>query len=260
MSKVDWQKIAVPLVEELVGVVSLLIPEPKVEEVKVLTDVEVSEVNTERLVLIKRLLNEVKESAKCPICLKQVEKTEEDLDLLDKQILSQERVARIREDLKQLLSKVKEDVAGEELSPLVESSARVQIPVETKKVEGEVVKGTACIPCASDHFSTVAGLISDEAVRMARRTGIKDEEVIHRVLRASDQLNALEREDLSVEKIAQLPPKEKELALFAQKKASEIRHELNNIKSVEDLEQVALDIRNVRDKIGAEYFKSRLEK
>jgi len=255
MSKVDWQKIVLPFVEEAIGIATLLIPEPKVEEVKFLTDVEEAEVNSERLVLIKSLLKEVKESAKCPICLKQVEKTEEDLDLLDKQITSQERVARIREDLKQLLSKVKE--TGEEFPFLVESSA---LPAETKKVEGEVVKGTACIPCASDHFSTVAGLISDEAVRMARRSGVQDEEVVRRILRASDQLNAMEREDLSVEKIAQLPPKEKELAVFAQNKAAEIRHELNNLKSVEDLEKVAVDIRNVRDTIGKEYFKSRLEK
>jgi hypothetical protein len=127
-----------------------------------------------------------------------------------------------------------------------------------KNVLQSVSEGTACVPCVSDHFSTCAGLISDEAVRMARRHGIEYQEVIQRVLACSDQLNAMERDDLAVDKIQGLPEWEKELAIYAQNKGAEIRHLLNNISSVEDLERAAIEIKQARNYIGSEWHKRRL--
>jgi len=254
MGKVDYHRIIVPVVEEAIGLASLLIPEPKVEDVKILTDVEVSEVNVERVKLIRKLLDEVKKDTACPSCIDHLKKAEQEVVWLEKQIPSYERVARLRESLRRLLSEVKEEFVEKEPLPVVEPQMRAE------QKETEVVKGVACIPCASDHFSTVAGLISDEAIRMARRSGVQDEEVVRRILRASDQLNAMEREDLSVEKIAKLPPWEKELAVLAQTESAKIRHKLNEVKSVTDLEAVATDVLAAREKIGSEYFKRKLEK
>jgi len=253
--KVDYHKIVVPFVEEAIGLATLLIPEPKVEDVHVLSDVEASELNTERIRLIKKLLGEVKRDTSCPGCITHVSKAEEEVEWLEKTAPSYERVARLKEGLRQLLTEAKG------LPTLTEAEPAVSMEkTPSMQQESEVSKGVACIPCASDHFSTVAGLISDEAVRMARRSGIQDQEVVRRILRASDQLNAMEREDLSVEKIAKLPAWEKELAVLAQSESAKIRHKLNEVKSVEDLEAVAAEVVAAREKIGQEYFKRKLEK
>lgn len=136
-----------------------------------------------------------------------------------------------------------------------------QPPEVTKTGEGKassVEAGVACVPCCNDHFSVCSGLISDEAIRMARRTGMQNDEIIGRINHCEDQLNAMEREDLSVEKIASLPGWEKEIAIYAQNQGAAIRHKLEGVTSVDDLEDVALQIKEARIKIGKDYFKGRL--
>ena len=111
----------------------------------------------------------------------------------------------------------------------------------------------ACIPCAIGHFSTCSGLVSDEAVRFARRHGIHHDEVIDRLCACDAQLNAMERRDLAVEKIANLEPWQKELAIYAQNQSADIRHKLNNISTAEDLEAVSLQINEVHRHIAREW-------
>jgi len=94
-------------------------------------------------------------------------------------------------------------------------------------------------------------------MRMVRRKGINDE-IVRRILRCSDQLNAMEREDLSVEKMAYLPDWERQIAIYAQNEGAKVRHKLDSIKSADDLEDVALQIKTARDKIGMEWHKGRL--
>lgn len=118
-------------------------------------------------------------------------------------------------------------------------------------------EGTACIPCVNGHFSVCSGLISDEAIRMARRHGIGDEE-ISRINKCLDQLNAMEREDLAVDKLDKLPQWEKDLAIYAQSESASIRHSLETLTSVDDLETVALKIKSTRMKIGQVFFKEKL--
>lgn len=135
-------------------------------------------------------------------------------------------------------------------------------PVVATEVVSEKVstqEGTACIPCVNGHFSVCSGLISDEALRMARRHGIGDEE-ISRINKCLDQLNALEREDLAVDKLSKLPQWEKELAIYAQVESASIRHDLETLTSVDDLEKVALKIKTTRMKIGATFFKEKLKR
>jgi hypothetical protein len=95
---------------------------------------------------------------------------------------------------------------------------------------------------------------------MAHRNGLDDPEVQRRIMACSDQLNAMEREDLRVENLARLSPEEKKIALYAQNKSAEIRHQLNSLRSVEDLENVALNIKQARYKVGSGYLKLRLKK
>jgi len=136
----------------------------------------------------------------------------------------------------------------------------VQVIRETSGIqntESENVEGTACIPCVNGHFSTCSGLISDEALRMARRHGVGDEE-ISRINKCLDQLNAMEREDLAADKIKELPQWERDLAIYAQNEGADIRHKLENIKSVDDLEVAALQIKSARMKIGQDFFRGKL--
>jgi len=131
-------------------------------------------------------------------------------------------------------------------------------PPETSQGTAEKAEeGTACLPCINSHFSVCSGLISDEALRMARRHGIGDEE-IRRINKCLDQLNAMEREDLAIEKIKDLPPWEKEIAIYAQNESADIRHGLETLTSVDDLEKVAIRIKDSRIRIGSRWFKGKL--
>jgi len=151
-------------------------------------------------------------------------------------------------------------VAGEmPIESANSEKATVQERREHPTDSQSISKGTACIPCVNDHLSTCAGLVSDESVRMARRNGVDDDEVVRRILHCSDQLNAMEREDLSVEKIVALPDWEKEIAIYAQNQTADIRHKLNNINTADDLESVAILIVESRDKIGKEWMKGRIK-
>jgi len=133
-------------------------------------------------------------------------------------------------------------------------------PPQEATPQNSSLRGTACVTCSINHLSACAGLLSDEAIRFARREGVTSEEVIRRISRCQDQLNAMEREDLAVEKVAQLPDWEKKLAIEAQNKSAEIRHKLENISSIEDLENVALEIKTVRDELGKKWFKTLVQK
>ena len=155
------------------------------------------------------------------------------------------------------------DTALQKLSELesVEAKEPSAPTTETKPDEPfhEHQKGKACIPCAINHFSTCAGLISDEAIRMAKRGRISKEEIIRRISRCQDQLNAMEREDLAVEKLQALEPWEREIAIYTQTESAKIRHELEGLSSTDDLEPIALRIREIREKIGKDYFTQRLK-
>ena len=134
-----------------------------------------------------------------------------------------------------------------------------QEPASPPTLKSETVEsGKACIPCCIDHFSTCSGLLSDEAIRFARRHGIANNETIQRISACIDQLNAMERGDLAVEKIADLPDWEKDLAIHSQNQGADIRHKLTNISDIEDLEKVSVQIKNIRQKIGKEWYKRRL--
>ena len=109
---------------------------------------------------------------------------------------------------------------------------------EIEESEEKEVRGTACLACSKHHFSTVSAALN-EAVRFARSEGIKNREVIRRIGIAIDELNILERIDLATDKITKLPENEREVAEWALKKARDIRHAIDAIKTPKDLEEAA---------------------
>jgi hypothetical protein len=119
----------------------------------------------------------------------------------------------------------------------------------------DVQKG--CLPCAIGHFGTCSGLM-EEALRFGRKDGINSDEVISRINICLDQLNAMERVDLRPEMIVNLPDWEKELVHKTLNVSRDTRHALENISSLDELENVSGNIQAARQEIGKAWFKKRL--
>ncbi len=119
----------------------------------------------------------------------------------------------------------------------------------TSKIE----KGTACLACSKDHFSTASGALS-EALRFARKEGINHPEVQDRLGIASDELNIMERIDLSPQKMITLDGHERKIALEALNESRDLRHKILSVKSPEGLEQVAAEAAKIRTKFMKNVF------
>jgi len=115
---------------------------------------------------------------------------------------------------------------------------------------------TACIPCCLGHFSTSSGLLN-ECVRF-KDDGITSNEVLDRVAKVLAEQNALERVDLTPEMIAQSPEWEREMAERALKQSRSLRHKLENLQSMADIEQAAAETAAFYRKLNREWFQKRL--
>ena len=103
-------------------------------------------------------------------------------------------------------------------------------------------KSTACIPCSKAHISAISGALN-ESIRFAKEGGIQHPEVIDRIGIATDELAACERIDLAPYKIAE----EREFADWIVSKTRDLRHSLDNISNVGDLENTATEAADFRD-------------
>lgn len=99
---------------------------------------------------------------------------------------------------------------------------------------------TACISCSRGHLIAAAGALS-EALRFARDDGIAHPEVQKRIALAEQEIVMNERIDLAPESIAQSPPEEQEIGRELLPKLRQLRQELGQITSVEQLEKLAAD-------------------
>jgi len=150
--------------------------------------------------------------------------------------------------------------------PAVEEPTISEPLIEERKVsEPKLEEGKAtsveagCVPCAIGHMGTCSGLLN-EGMRFAKKEGIQSSEVIDRINICLDELNAMERVDLRPEMIAELPDWEKELANKALSESRTMRHNLESISSVTDLEKTAARTQTARQDIGRQWFKERLAK
>lgn len=111
----------------------------------------------------------------------------------------------------------------------------------------KIIGGTACLPCSRDHFTTTSAILK-EAVNFAKRPnhGLRHDEVVNRIDFALEQLLAMERWDLSPDYTHNLTGKEKELADWALNNSAELRHQITNVKSIEDLENVAVKASEIK--------------
>jgi len=130
-----------------------------------------------------------------------------------------------------------------------------ELPVKTEKKPDDIA--TACVPCAMGHYGTCSGLLN-EAMRFAKKDGVDSSEVIDRMNMCMDELNAMERVDLRPERIADLSKWEKELANKVLTDSRSIRHSLESLDNIADLERLAASTQTTRNDIGREWFKRRL--
>lgn len=122
--------------------------------------------------------------------------------------------------------------------------------------EKEMSVASACVPCAIGHFSTSARLL-DEAVRF-KKDGLTSPQVLDDIAAVLGEQNALERIDLTPDKILTLPAWEREMADLALERSRELRHSLENIQSMEELESLAANTEEFYKKLNREWLSKRL--
>lgn len=116
---------------------------------------------------------------------------------------------------------------------------------------------SACVPCAIGHFSTSARLLN-EAVRF-KADGLASPQVLDDIAGALGEQNALERIDLTPEKIRKLPDWEQEMAQEALDKSRELRHSLETVKNMDDLTELAADTEEFYRYLNREWQSKRIE-
>ncbi|MBU2009440.1 MAG: hypothetical protein KJ624_06375 [Chloroflexi bacterium] len=136
-----------------------------------------------------------------------------------------------------VLRSSKKAAAPEPSSPVKEEEART--PATTAPPSAtSATRGTGCRPCTSDHFSTCAGALA-EALRFARAAGMEDAQVQDRLALCVEELNIWERVDAAPDKLPTLAAPEREFVRRWLPKGRDLRHHLNEIETLENLEATA---------------------
>lgn len=150
-----------------------------------------------------------------------------------------------------------ERIYGEDKSVDITPELKEEIIEKLKDIDTATIDiATACLPCTGSHLHACVGLLN-EAVRFARKDGI-NLEVIKRIDNCLGEIVAAERIDLTPEAIVNLPAKEKEIANEAAIRLREIRHGLENISGLDELEQIAALAQEIQHKVTYQWFQSKL--
>jgi hypothetical protein len=123
--------------------------------------------------------------------------------------------------------------------------------------ETEDVK-SACLPCAVGHFSASSALLN-EAMRF-KKDGLANPQVLDDIAAALGEQNALERIDLTPAKIELLPDWEKEMANIALERSRELRHSLETVQNMDELEKLAAATEEFYKQLNRDWTMKRLEK
>lgn len=114
---------------------------------------------------------------------------------------------------------------------------------------------TACVPCALGHFAGAARLLN-EAFRF-RDEGIESNQILDDIAGAIGELNAMERVDLTPERLQKTPGWERALAEQALRESRKFRHRLEGIGSIEEIEKAAADGETCYKKINRQWYRGR---
>jgi len=160
-----------------------------------------------------------------------------------------------RDDVKSLekfAATMKAPVAENKAPPEHKTTPTTQDP-ETVPQQEDIA--TACVPCGVGHFAGAAKLLN-EAFRF-RDDGITSNQVLDDIAGAIGELNAMERVDLTPEKLQNTSSWERPIADEALRESRKLRHRLESISSMEEIEKAAADTESYYKKLYRQWFKQR---
>lgn len=169
---------------------------------------------------------------------------------------TEKRLERIDKTLESLPAESQELTTSPSTSP--ESQNKPPIsgnPMVYTSVSTQEEIATACVPCALGHFSRSAGALN-EAMRF-RNEGITSNEILDRIACVLEEQNTLERFDLTSEKLQRTPEWEREIAEEALQQSRKLRHRLEGIQSIDELEQAAADTASYYKKMNRDWYRGR---
>jgi len=114
---------------------------------------------------------------------------------------------------------------------------------------------TACVACAIGHFSTSSGLLK-EALRF-KGEGMTSNEILDRIAAVLEEQNTLERVDLTPERLQKTPGWLRAIAEEALTQSRQLRHKLESIQSVDELEPLAADTKRYYIKLFRQWYRGR---
>jgi len=168
--------------------------------------------------------------------------------------MGRERVEKAGSDIRSLADEIRGSFPGVTSTIKSESPLPAAMP-QPSEASPPARIATACVACAVGHFSTSSGELK-EALRF-KGEGMTSHEVLDRIAGALEEQNALEREDLTQEKIQNLPQWERAIAEEALTQSRQLRHRLETIQSIDELEQLAADTRTYYLKLSREWYRGR---
>ena len=114
---------------------------------------------------------------------------------------------------------------------------------------------TACVQCAIGHYAGAAKLLN-EAIRF-REEGIESSQVLDDIAGAIGELNAMERVDLTPERLQKTPGWERAIADEALRESRKLRHRLEGLSSMEEIEKAAADTESYYKKLHRQWYRGR---
>ena len=167
---------------------------------------------------------------------------------------ARERVEKAGSDIRSLADEFRSGFPG--VTSIIKSESPLPAATPQPSEESPPARiATACVACAVGHFSASSGELK-EALRF-KGEGMNSHEVLDRIAGALEEQNALEREDLTQEKIQNLPKWERQIAEEALTQSRQLRHRLETIQSIDELEQLGADTRTYYLKLSREWYRGR---
>jgi len=168
--------------------------------------------------------------------------------------MGRERVEKAGSDIRSLADEIRGSFPGVTSTIQSESPLPAAVPQPSEESPPAPI-ATACVACAVGHFSTSSGLLK-ETLRF-KGEGMTSHEILDRIAGALEEQNGLERVDLTQEKIQNLPQWERAIAEEALTQSRQLRHRLETIQSIDELEQLAADTRTYYLKLSRQWYRGR---
>ena len=192
-------KVAGAIVEELIGIATTLIPEPKVESpsFSAIPELEI-DATMDNIRSMKSLLQTLKENevfTSCPDCMTHLARIEEELNWAEKRVPSYTKVVQLKRQLGALYELVKPSETApkiaEEGESKLEAEPKLKHEFKTTPPKGESLD--YCLECSIKHSQT-AKVLAREGLQRAEAGSPEDEGVKEKIRDVNEELAGLEND------------------------------------------------------------------